>query len=119
MRYGYLAALTVFLWGVAVLADTKLSDIEKNPEAFAERIVEIDGWGGGWMANAPETLEGRTLRHASGNTGSRNDGTFTDGNLTVLYPVPLRFSGRMHIKAKVSIDRFGWRLRPIRNPKRR
>jgi len=110
-------AAALFL-GAKLFAGTTLADIEKDPKAYEGKIVEIDGWGWGWMAHMPETLRGCRLRHAKGNTGSKNDGTFSDGNLTILYPVPLRFSGKMHLKAEVSISKFGWRMKPISVSKR-
>ncbi len=91
-----------------------LLQIEKDPCKFAGKIIDIDGWAWGWMAKAPEALKGKSIPFARGNYGSRSDGTFTDGVVYVLYPVPVNFSGRFHLKAKVVITPDGWQLVPVK-----
>ena len=90
-----------------------LARIDKDPAKFAGKIIELDGWAWGWMARAPRELQGKRISSARHNYGSRNDGTFTDGVISVLYPVPVQFSGRYHLKARVVITPYGWRLKPV------
>jgi len=90
-----------------------LEEIEKSPEKFADKIIELDGWAWGWMAQPPEGVDVSSLRSASHNYGSRMDGTFTDGVVSILYPVPVKFSGPFHLKARVVITPAGWQLVPV------
>lgn len=90
-----------------------LEKIEKNPGRFANKIVELDGWAWGWMARPPEGVRLSSLRFARHNYGSRSDGTFTDGVVQILYPVPVKFSGPFHLKARVTITPGGWQLVPV------
>ncbi|MBC7195684.1 MAG: hypothetical protein H5U39_00305 [Deferribacterales bacterium] len=91
-----------------------LAEIEENPEKFANKIIELDGWAWGWMAPPPEVLKDRSIHFAKGNYGSKMDGTFTDGIVSVLYPVPVGFSGPFHLMAKVIITPYGWQLVPVK-----
>ena len=91
-----------------------LEQIAANPQAFAGKIIEIDGWAWGWMSRPPSEVSMKNLAFAKGNYGSRNHGTFTDGRIWILYPVPVNFSGPLHVKAKVEITPFGWQLIPVR-----
>lgn len=90
-----------------------LVKIEKNPGKFADKIIELDGWAWGWMARPPEGLQVPSLRFARHNHGSRMDGTFTDGVVSIHYPVPVKFSGPFHLKARVIITPAGWQLVPV------
>ncbi len=90
-----------------------LEQIAANPQAFAGKIIEIDGWAWGWMSRPPREVSTNNLAFAKGNYGSRNHGTFTDGRIWILYPVPVDFSGPLHLKAKVEITPFGWQLIPV------
>jgi len=93
--------------------DSILEKIEKNPGRFANKIVELDGWAWGWMAEPPEWVQRLSLRFAKHNYGSRMDGTFTDGVIRILYPVPVKYSGPFHLKARVVITPAGWQLFPV------
>lgn len=89
-----------------------LAKIAKDPAKYADRIIEVKGWAWGWMAKPPRK-EFSSLPLARNNYGSRSDGTFTDGVVCVLYPVPLKFSGPFHLKAKVILKPWGWQLMPV------
>ena len=90
-----------------------LARIDKDPSKFAGKLIELDGWAWGWMARQPRELQGKIIPSAKHNFGSRSYGTFTDGKISVLYPVPVKFSGRYHLKARVVVTPFGWQLVPV------
>lgn len=90
-----------------------LKKIEENPERFVNKIVELEGWAWGWMARPPEGVRRSLLHFAQHNYGSRMDGTFTDGVVQVRYPVPVKFSGPFHLKARVRATPGGWQLVPV------
>ncbi|SMC18743.1 hypothetical protein SAMN02746041_00516 [Desulfacinum hydrothermale DSM 13146] len=90
-----------------------LEKIERNPGQFANKIIQLDGWAWGWMAQPPASLKGRSPRFARNNYGSRMDGTFTDGIVRIRYPIPVKYSGPFHLKARVAITPAGWQLVPV------
>ncbi len=94
--------------------ESMLARIDANPHWFAGRVVELDGWAWGWMAKPPKEVARLKLAFARHNYGSKMDGTFTDGTIRILYPVPVTFSGPLHIKAMVKITPSGWQLVPVR-----